>query len=253
MSPEEKIRKTIETGNISHAYIFEGSRISGKEAAAVSFLTSINGGSNLQADPDHYEVRAEAGQGRTVKSIKDADLEKLQADLKMKPQGERNTALIYDADTMTPRAQNRFLKTLEEPTPGTVIVLLSENTENLLETIRSRCIIYRFNSDSENPAEADGETKELLDSLLNGKSFHEVKGRLNKAVKTREDAYLFLDILESRLRDIMTGRDSLRTSMGKDEAIRNIEITEDTRRALNGNAVVGYAMKRLILKIQENQ
>ena len=253
MSPEEKIRKTIETGNISHAYIFEGSRISGKEAAAVSFLTSINGGRNLSADPEHYEVRAEAGQGRTVKSVKDADLEKLQADLKMKPQGERNTALIYDADTMTPRAQNRFLKTLEEPTPGTVIVLLSENTENLLETIRSRCIIYRFNSEDSGALETDDETKALLDALLGGRSFHEVKSRLGKAVKTREDAYLFLDILESRLRDIMTGKDSLRTSMGKDEAIRNIEITEDTRRALNGNAVVGYAMKRLILKIQENQ
>ena len=253
MSPEEKIRKTIETGNISHAYIFEGSRISGKEAAAVSFLMAINGGKNLEADPDHYEVRAEAGQGRTVKSVKDADLEKLQADLKMKPQGERNTALIYDADTMTPRAQNRFLKTLEEPTPGTVIVLLSENTENLLETIRSRCIIYRFNSEGEGQAEIDEETKDLISSMLSGKSFHEVKGRMSKVVKTREDAYLLLDILESRLRDIMTGRDSLRTSMGKDEAIRNIEITEDTRRALNGNAVVGYAMRRLVLEIQENQ
>ena len=81
MSPEEKIRKTIETGNISHAYIFEGSRISGKEAAAVSFLMAINGGKNLEADPDHYEVRAEAGQGRTVKSVKDADLEKLFLDV----------------------------------------------------------------------------------------------------------------------------------------------------------------------------
>ena len=253
MSPEEKIRKTIETGNISHAYIFEGSRISGKEAAAVSFLMAINGGKNLEADPDHYEVRAEAGQGRTVKSVKDADLEKLQADLKMKPQGERNTALIYDADTMTPRAQNRFLKTLEEPTPGTVIVLLSENTENLLETIRSRCIIYRFNSEGESQAEIDEDTKELISSMLSGKSFHEVKGRMGKVVKTREDAYLLLDLLESRLRDIMTGKDSLRTSMGKDEAIRNIEITEDIRRALNGNAVVGYAMRRLVLEIQENQ
>lgn len=253
MSPEEKIRKTIETGNISHAYIFEGSRISGKEAAAVSFLMAINGGKNLEADPDHYEVRAEAGQGRTVKSVKDADLEKLQADLKMKPQGERNTALIYDADTMTPRAQNRFLKTLEEPTPGTVIVLLSENTENLLETIRSRCIIYRFNSECESQAEIDEDTKELISSMLSGKSFHEVKGRMSKVVKTREDAYLLLDLLESRLRDIMTGKDSLRTSMGKDEAIRNIEITEDIRRALHGNAVVGYAMRRLILEIQENQ
>lgn len=253
MSPEEKIRKTIETGNISHAYIFEGSRISGKEAAAVSFLMAINGGKNLEADPDHYEVRAEAGQGRTVKSVKDADLEKLQADLKMKPQGERNTALIYDADTMTPRAQNRFLKTLEEPTPGTVIVLLSENTENLLETIRSRCIIYRFNSECESQAEIDEDTKELISSMLSGKSFHEVKGRMSKVVKTREDAYLLLDLLESRLRDIMTGKDKGFASFGKDEAIQNIEITEETRRALNGNASVNYAMRRLALRIQENQ
>ena len=253
MSPEEKIRKTIETGNISHAYIFEGSRISGKESAAVSFLKAIKGGRELSADPDHYEVRAEAGQGRTVRSVKDADLEKLQADLKMKPQGERNTALIYDADTMTVRAQNRLLKTLEEPTPGTVIVLLSENTENLLETIRSRCIIYRFNSESENHTELDDETKDLISSILNGKSFHEIKAQMSKVVKTRDDAYVLLDLLESRLRDIMTGKDSLRASIGKDEAIRNIEITEDTRRALNGNAVVGYAMRRLVLRIQENQ
>jgi len=99
----------------------------------------------------------------------------------------------------------------------------------------------------------DEETKDLISSMLSGKSFHEVKGRMSKVVKTREDAYLLLDLLESRLRDIMTGKDSLRTSMGKDEAIRNIEITEDIRRALNGNAVVGYAMRRLVLEIQENQ
>ena len=75
---------------------------------------------------------------------------------------------------------------------------------------------------------------------------------MSKVVKTRDDAYVLLDLLESRLRDIMTGKDSLRASIGKDEAIRNIEITEDTRRALNGNAVVGYAMRRLVLRIQEN-
>ena len=101
MSPEEKIRKTIETGNVSHAYIFEGSRISGKETAAKSFIAAVKGIKDLDSDPDHYVVRAEAGQGRTVRSVKDADMEKLQADLKMKPQGDRNSAIIYDADTMT--------------------------------------------------------------------------------------------------------------------------------------------------------
>ena len=253
MSPEEKIRKTIETGNVSHAYIFEGSRISGKESAAKSFIAAVKGIKDLDSDPDHYVVRAEAGQGRTVRSVKDADMEKLQADLKMKPQGDRNSAIIYDADTMTVKAQNRFLKTLEEPARGTIIVLLSENTDNLLETIRSRCVIYRFNSSADIPEEADGEADKLLDLLLKKKTFHEVKNQMSKVVKTRDDAYLFLDILESRLRDIMTGAFRMVPEMGKDEAIRDIETTEETRRALNGNAVVGYAMRRLILKIQENE
>lgn len=253
MSPEEKIRKTIETGNVSHAYIFEGSRISGKESLAESFIAAVKGLKDLGADPDHYIVRAEAGQGRTVRSIKDADMEALQADLKMKPQGERNSAIIYDADTMTVRAQNRFLKTLEEPTAGTVIVLLSENTENLLETIRSRCVIYRFNSSEGVQRESDGETDKLIDLLLKKKSFHEVKDQMSKVIKTRDDAYLFLDILENRLRDVMTGSIRIVPEMGRDEAIRNIETVEETRRALNGNAVVNYAIRRLILRIQENQ
>jgi hypothetical protein len=51
----------------------------------------------------------------------------------------------------------------------------------------------------------------------------------------------------------MTGAFRMVPEMGKDEAIRDIETTEETRRALNGNAVVGYAMRRLILKIQENE
>lgn len=251
MSPEEKIKKSIETGHVSHAYIFEGSRLSHKEEAAVSFLKAIIGAKDLQADPDHYEVRAEAGQGRTVRSIKDADLEKLQDDLRMKPQNVRNTALIYDADTMTVRAQNRFLKTLEEPTPGTVIIMLSENTENLLETIRSRSIIYRF-YDEEGRNEAGEGTEELMDAILNDKSFHEIKKILSREIKTRDDAYLFLDIFEGKLRDIMTGKNTSFPSVSREKAITDIELTEETRRALNGNAVVGYALRRMVLKIQEN-
>ncbi len=250
MSPEDKIRRSIESGNISHAYIFEGSTLSGKDVIAQNFLRSISGVQNLEICPDYYEVRAEAEKGRTVRSIKDGDLEELQANLKMKPQGDRNMALIFDADTMTVRAQNRFLKTLEEPTPGTVIILLSENTENLLETIRSRCVIYRF-YDKVSGTAADESYTELADAIIAEDSFHNIKKILSKAIRTRDDAYEFLDVLETRLGDIMTGRETSPV-MTKDEAIRAIEKTEETRRALYGNAIVGYAVKGLVLKIQEN-
>ena len=55
----------------------------------------------------------------------------LQERLSKKPYyGDRNIAIIKDADTMTAKAQNRLLKTLEEPHPGTVIILLSKNILN---------------------------------------------------------------------------------------------------------------------------
>ncbi len=251
MSPEEKIKRSIASGQISHAYIFEGSRVSNKEAVARSFLKTLSGTPNLDACPDLYVVRAEAEKGRTVKSIKDQDLEELQANLKMKPQGERNLALIYDADSMTVRAQNRFLKTLEEPTPGTVIVLLSENTENLLETIRSRCVIFRFYDNAVNDEDVS-DLEEMADEVISARTFHDAKKIISQGVRTREDAYSFLDVLELRYRDIMVGKRQFPGSVSKDEAIRNIEEIEKTRRALDGNAIVGYAIRHLVLKIQES-
>ena len=251
MSPEDKIRRSIESGQISHAYIFEGSSLSDKETVARSFLKAISGVTKLEICPDFYEVKAEAEKGRSVRSIKDQDLEELQANLKMKPQGSRNLALILDADTMTVRAQNRLLKTLEEPTPGTVIVLLSENTENLLETIRSRCVIYRF-YDNDRADEDKTSLDELAEEIISSRSFHEAKKAMSGDLKTREDAYMFIDVLQMKYRDIMTGKDKAHGSITKEEAIRNIEEIENTRRDLNGNAIVGYALRHLVLKLQES-
>jgi DNA polymerase III subunit delta' len=49
--------------------------------------------------------------------------------------------LIHPAEAMNPNTQNALLKSLEEPPPGTVFVLVSGNTERLLPTVRSRCIV----------------------------------------------------------------------------------------------------------------
>ena len=55
-------------------------------------------------------------------------------------------AIIADADRMTVPAANAFLKTLEEPSPGSVILLLTTQPDRLLETILSRCLRLTFAS-----------------------------------------------------------------------------------------------------------
>ncbi len=247
MTLRDRIKKTIEAGNISHAYIIEGDSLSGKEDIAKWFLREASGVKNLENCPDYYELRAYTSQGRTVSSIKDDDMEELRSNLKMKPAGDRNMALIADADTMTVRAQNRFLKTLEEPTAGTVIVLLSENSENLLETIRSRCVIFRCHG--EQKIFPDKSYGELVDALICGAPFFETKRLMQSTVKTREDAYMLLDLLEHTYMSILKGEDKRVLLVSKKKGIEAIEKIEETRRALIGNASVKYAMRALILKI----
>ncbi len=58
--------------------------------------------------------------------------------------GATRVAIIEDAHLLTPEAQNALLKLLEEPPPATLIILVADNIESLLPTVRSRCRAVRF-------------------------------------------------------------------------------------------------------------
>lgn len=248
-----RVEKMISSGNISHAYIVEGDTLTDKMGFAKDFLKEIMSADELLSNriehenyEDLYIVRANEGANRSVKSIKDEDMENLQANLKMKPHGSRNLAIIDNADSMTVRAQNRFLKTLEEPTPGTVIILLSENEENLLETIRSRCITLRLFERKEKTYYSD-----LANMIIDGEKFTVLKKKMVDDVKSRDDAYELLDVLENNFDDILVGKDLEKSRIfRKEEVIRAIELIEETRRDIVMNMNYSYALKNLIIKLE---
>jgi DNA polymerase III delta' subunit len=64
-------------------------------------------------------------------------------------EGRRKVFIIEEADRMNDPAQNALLKTLEEPQPDTVFILITDKEEDLLETIRSRCRVVRLEAVSE--------------------------------------------------------------------------------------------------------
>lgn len=66
-------------------------------------------------------------------------------DIRLRPMsGERRIAILDDADVLNPEGANSLLKTLEEPPPQAVIILLGTSLQRQLPTIRSRCQIVRF-------------------------------------------------------------------------------------------------------------
>ena len=120
---------SINKGKINHAYMFEGIEGIGKETFAYDLAKILLETPHLENAPDCIRVKPEGN------SIKIAQIRNLQSDIVIKPD---------KAEKMTVEAQNALLKTLEEPPEYAIIILVTNNKEGLLPTIRSRCEIVKF-------------------------------------------------------------------------------------------------------------
>jgi DNA polymerase III subunit delta' len=147
-----QLHRSLVNGRIRHAYLITGAESLGKAALARAFAMALN-----CLDPD-IAVRP-CGQCRACKLITSgnyADLIYSQTDattgalkieelrtvmqkLALKPYEARyRVAILPHFDYAQPRAQDALLKTLEEPPPHAVLILLSESTQDILPTILSR-------------------------------------------------------------------------------------------------------------------
>ena len=113
-------------------------------------------------------------------------------------QSAGHAVIVHEAHTMTPEAQNAFLKTLEEPSGETLIILETGQPEALLATILSRCQTIRLTDKSagveSGPSDTDAwdqhiKTIEHIMSASVGERVQYIDG----VAKTRDDALLFID------------------------------------------------------------
>ena len=152
------IESAVQADAVSHAYILNGERGSGKKLLANLFAMSLqcqdrdeNGEacgkcqSCKQAlhgnQPDIIRVSHEKPTTISVDDIR----QHVNNDIVIKPYSSKyKIYIIPEADLMSVQAQNALLKTIEEPPEYAVIMLLTENAEVLLPTIRSRCVMMKL-------------------------------------------------------------------------------------------------------------
>jgi DNA polymerase-3 subunit delta' len=80
-----------------------------------------------------------------MRIIKIEQMRDLMKDIQLKPsEADYKLAIIVGADRLKTEAANAFLKTLEEPPPKSVLILLTTDPQKLLETILSRCLRLSF-------------------------------------------------------------------------------------------------------------
>ncbi len=144
------LEKALAEGHLGHAYLISGSPGSGVQEFAneLAALFLGSGEITVEKNPDFHVIEPESKSRKLLTE----QVRELEHAIHRKPErGSRKVAVVRDADRLMPQAANAFLKTLEEPPDGSLLILTTQLPEALLETIRSRCISVVLHSSIPRP------------------------------------------------------------------------------------------------------
>ncbi|MBF0387611.1 MAG: hypothetical protein HQL20_07120 [Candidatus Omnitrophica bacterium] len=239
----DRLLKLYTAGRLAHAYIFTGRIGTGKAATALALAQAINclalGGykpgcgclscHKIQDGnhPDIYQISRQEDKSELVISqvrglIEHLALRALEARVR--------TAIIQDADLLNTEASNAFLKTLEEPRPGTLLILTSAAPGNILKTVLSRCHEVRFNapgnsalvgqvkSEYDDPAQNNAWIDEFIFGPASEASF-------KKWSEDKDQARQLLQVVLTFYRDVLCVQ-----SQADDRALYHVGRAADIRR-----------------------
>ena len=254
-----RIEAAVRSGGLSHAYIIEGGKHVDKEAFARAFIKGIlcpkslgeNCGScSICSKIDHDNHEDLLWLQKSGTTIPVDTIRKELAKLNQVPLGERHIMIIRDADAMNDAGQNTLLKTLEEPPGDSILILLSENTEHLLPTVRSRCITYHLEGSAPGAeSEYAGLSQELVSLSVRRAPYYKLKLAAEKAPKSRDGMMELLECMEADFRRLLLGRNSRGLPHAPEEIGNCIEALEKAGRKLEQGMTPRYIMKQILLEI----
>jgi len=229
------LQRSLARGRLGHAYLFAGDSLDELELLARTLAKTLNCQHPFKIDgaatdccdvclscrkidgETHADIHWARPESKsrivTVEQMRD-----LMQQIQLKPtEAEYKVAVIAAADRLNTQAANAFLKTLEEPPPKSVLILLSTEPSRILETILSRCLRLNFSGDGARPLDAAqsewlehfgalaaNEQKSLLgryrllDALL--QKLGEIRARVGETLTARSPLEKYDDV-EKGLRD----------------------------------------------------
>lgn len=191
------LKGAISLGNIAHAYLFFGSRGTGKTSIARIIAKELKTSEN-----DIYEIDAASNRGID-------DIRELRDSVRTLPfDSEYKVYIIDEVHMLTKEAFNALLKTLEEPPKHVIFILATTEMDKVPETIVSRCQTFVFkkptisvlkdlvlNIAKKEGVKIDNAGAELL-AILGEGSFRDTQGALQKVISFSEDKKLSIKEIE---------------------------------------------------------
>lgn len=223
------LKNQIKSGKISHAYIFSGSRGTGKTSAAKVFARAINCLNPKDGEPcNECEVcrgilegnttdviEMDAASNNSVENIRQIRQEVVYATIDVK----YRVYIIDEAHMLTTSAFNALLKTLEEPPENVVFILATTEQHKIPVTILSRCLRFEFGRIAE-----ENICKKLV-SILDLENIKYEENALKYIAKIADggmrDAISVLERCVSESKEILKYEDVLRIIGAIDDNIIN--------------------------------
>lgn len=248
----EQIKVMLSLGRSSHAFLFVGGSAATRSeigmwlAAKVLCSDELSERKFMHGNHEDF-ILVEKPEDR--ESILVAQIEELVEKLAFKPFGTCYAVLIDDAHLMRQEAQNKLLKTLEEPVSEAVIILLTERLEAVLPTVRSRCACYVLEEVATNYPEDIKLAAERMVRLIKERApYYKKKAALELVLAEkdmqREKALGLIDALEEALeKELLAGT-------GDTELFsRALRQAETGRRHLKQIHNVTYTLKQMCLRV----
>ena len=229
------LQRSLARGRLGHAYLFTGDQLDELELLARTLAKTLNCQNPVRTDGKATDCCDDCLSCRKIDSETHADIHwarpesksrvvtveqmrDLMQQIQLKPaEAGYKVSIIAAADRLNTQAANAFLKTLEEPPPKSILILLSTEPSRILETILSRCLRLNFSGDGARPLDAAqaewlehfgtlaaGEQKSLLgryrllDALL--QKLGEIRSHVGETLTARSPLEKYDDV-EKGLRD----------------------------------------------------
>lgn len=258
----ERWKRNFERGGrLPNAYLFQGPKGSGKREAAEEIAGTLLG--RIENHPDFIRITLEKT------TIKIETIRDLIQKLSLRPvESDRRVVVIEEADAMTDAAANALLKTLEEPPQHTLFILISEASERLPATIRSRCQRVSFQVSRQRIEKDLGEIfsswqDRMLPLFESGSSFSRLSQFAESVAKEPDQIPSLFELLKGLWHDLSvyhcntppllpaaipwTQKEADRRD--RERLFQELDLILQTERAIEGNVNKTLALERLFEKL----
>ena len=207
------LRRALASDRVAHAYAFIGPSGAGRMTAALAFAAELLGSPSRQHPDLHVIVPTPPESNpKGARAIRINAIRELERVAALKPVAARRKVFVLDeAERMTADTPQAFLKTLEEPPPATVIILILPRARAVPATILSRCQVVRFAArDDAGAAQARAQAREIL-AEAKAQGFEALFRRLDRV--DREKAEALVDAYWLLCRDLLLARSGAPASL----------------------------------------